>query len=132
MTSRFKQPDTARARLLADSMVKLTPAGRERRYMQLNGQVLIAGVLARAGLLDSARSLLRRTTDDPDADQSRDLANTSAFVWLLAGDTTMAVNRIKDYLLVNPGRLPDFRDNPNWWFRGIQNDPRYRAVVGGL
>ena len=130
MTSTAKEPDTARARLLADSMVKLTQAGAERRYQQLSAQVLVAGVLARAGQIDSARSILSRTLDDPQADRSRDLANTSAFMWLLAGDTAAAVGRIRDYLTTNPGRRAAFAENPNWWFRGIQNDPRYRAAVG--
>jgi hypothetical protein len=130
MTSTAKDPDPARARLLADSMVRLTQAGSEQRYQRLSAQALVAGVLARAGQIDSARSILARTHDDPQADPSRDLANTSAFMWLLANDTTAAVNRIKDYLAVNPGRRAAFAENPNWWFRGIQNDPRYRQAVG--
>jgi len=131
MTSRFKQPEPARAWVIADSMVALSPAGIDQRYQKLNAQVLMAGILARAGQLDSARNLLNRTRDDPEADPSRDLANISAFVWLLAGDTTKAVGRVKDYLLTNPGRRQGFAENPNWWFRGIQNDPRYREAVGG-
>jgi TolB-like protein/tRNA A-37 threonylcarbamoyl transferase component Bud32 len=126
MTSRFKQPDPARAWLLADTVVKLEPDP----YQFLNTRVLVAGVLARAGLIDSARSILRNTHDDPNSDPSRDLANISAFIWLLAGDTVAATNRIKDYLSTNPGRRRDFAENPNWWFSGIQNDPRYRAAVG--
>jgi eukaryotic-like serine/threonine-protein kinase len=130
MTSRSVQPDPGRAWEVADSMVALTPAGIDRRYQQLNARVLVAGVLARAGMVDSARSLLRTTLDDPEADPSKDLANTSAFIWLLAGDTAMAATRIKDYLLVNPGRRRAFVENVNWWFLGIQNDPRYREAVG--
>jgi eukaryotic-like serine/threonine-protein kinase len=131
MTSKFKEPVPAQAWLLADSMVQLTPAGVDRRYQELNAQVLVAGILARAGQLDSARRMLSRAKDDPEADPSRDLANTSAFIWLLAGDTTAAANRVKDYLTTNPSRRRGFAENPNWWFRGIQNDPRYRAAVQG-
>ena len=130
MTSRFKEPDPARAWRLADSMVQLTQAGSERRYQQLNSQVLVAGIIARAGQVDSARRMLERAKDDPEADPSRDLANTSAYMWLLAGDTVAAVGRIKDYLTTNPSRRAGFAENPNWWFRGIQNDPRYQAAVG--
>jgi TolB-like protein len=134
MTSKFVEADPvkapARAWLLADSVVRLTPDERDRRYEQLYVRVLVAGVLARAGLTDSARSLLRNTRDDPEVDPSRDLANTAAFIWTLAGDTTEALNQIKLYLLANPGRKVDFRENPNWWFRGISTDPRYREIVG--
>jgi TolB-like protein len=129
MTTKFKDPEPAKAWRLADSMVKLTPEG-ERVYQELNAHVLVAGILARAGLKDSASALLHRTKDDPQVDPSRDLANTAAFIWTLVGDTTEALNQIKFYLLANPGRRIDFADNPNWWFRGLQNDPRYREIVG--
>jgi len=127
MTSRFKEPDPVRAWVLADTIVKL----ETDPYQKLNTRVLVAGVLARAGQIDSARSILLSTKDDPDSDPSRDLANISAFIWLLAGDTVAATERIKQYLITNPGRRRDFAENPNWWFSGIQNDPRYRAAVGG-
>jgi serine/threonine-protein kinase len=134
MTSKFVEADPIKAPALAwklaDSVVRLTPDERDRRYEQLYTRVLVAGVLARAGLRDSARSVLRNTKDDPEVDPSRDLANTAAFIWTLAGDTTEALNQIKAYLVANPSRRADFRDSPNWWFRGLSNDPRYREIVG--
>jgi len=130
MTSKLAQPDPAKAWVLADSVVALTPDPRDQRYERLYGQVLVAGVLARAGQRDSAQHLLAATKPDPEVDPSNDLANTAAFVWLLAGDTTEALNQIKRYLVANPDRLVDFRDSPNWWFRGLSEDPRYKAIVG--
>ncbi len=133
MSSKFVEADAAkspaRAWQLADSVVKLTPDERDQRYERLYTRVLVAGVLARAGLRDSAQRVLRATKDDPEVDPSRDLANTAAFIWLLAGDTTEALNQIKTYLVTNPGRRTDFQ-NPNWWFRGISADPRYVQLVG--
>jgi serine/threonine-protein kinase len=130
MESKFSQPDPALAWKLADSLVQLTPDEQEQRYAKLNGRVLVAGVLARSGLKDSARAVLRNTKDDPEIDPSRDVANTAAFVWTLVGDTTEALNQLKAYLLANPARVADFRDNPNWWFRELANDPRYKRLVG--
>ena len=57
MTSKFTDPDPDRAWRLADSLVQLTPDERDQRYARLNGRVLVAGVLARAGLKDSARAV---------------------------------------------------------------------------
>jgi serine/threonine-protein kinase len=130
MTSKYANPDPAMAWRLADSLVRLTPDEGDQRYARLNGRVLVAGVLARAGMKDSARAVLRNTRDDPEIDPSRDLASTAAFVWTLVGDTTEALNQVKAYLLANPGRVADFRDNPNWWFRELANDPRYKQLVG--
>ena len=107
MTSKYVPVDSvatpARAWQLADSVVDLTPDERDRRYERLYGRVLVAGVLARAGLVDSARRVLRATKADPEVDPSRDLANTAAFIWTLAGDTAEALNQIKAYLVANPG-----------------------------
>jgi len=133
MTSKFVPVDRtlpARAWALADSIVTLTPDPSDQRYERLYSRVLVAGVLARAGLVDSARSLLRNTKVDPEVDPSHDLAFTAAFIWTLAGDTAEAINQIKLFLLVNPGAVTEFRDNPNWWFRGLSEDPRYKALVG--
>ncbi len=130
MTSKFTDPDPERAWKLADSMVKLTPDERDRRYTKLIGRVLVAGVLARAGKKDSARALLHSTKDDAEVDPSRDLAFNAAFIWTLVGDSTEALNQLKAYLVANPGRVADFRDNPNWWFRDLSKDPRYKALVG--
>jgi eukaryotic-like serine/threonine-protein kinase len=131
MTSKFVvNPDPALAWRLSDSVVALTPDDKDRRYTRLYTRVLVAGVLARAGQLDSARHVLTATKPDPEVDPSNDLANTAAFAWLLAGDTTKALDQIKLYLLTNPDRLVDFRDNVNWWFRGLSEDPRYKAIVG--
>ena len=131
MTSKYvANPDPALAWRLADSVVALTPDERDQRYARLYGRVLTAAVIARAGLLDSARNVLRGTKPDPEVDASNDLANTAAFAWLLAGDTTEALNQIKLYLLANPDRVAGFRDDPFWWFRGLSEDPRYKAMVG--
>ena len=62
MTSKFVEADPARAParawLLADSVVRLTPDERDKRYERLYARVLVAGVLARAGLRDSAQGVL--------------------------------------------------------------------------
>ncbi|MDH4130768.1 MAG: protein kinase [Gemmatimonadota bacterium] len=130
MTSKLRDPDPAAAWRTADTVVALTPDPVEQRYQRLNTRALVAGVVARAGQLDSARSLLRSIKPDPEADPASDVANTAAYMWLLAGDTTESLNQITAFLVANPSRKADFRDNPGWWFRGISEDPRYKAIVG--
>ena len=130
MNSKFVEPQPDLAWKLADSVARLTRDPRDRRYAELSGRVLVAGVLARAGLRDSARAVLRSTRDDPEIDQSHDLANIAGFVWMLVGDTTEALNQLKAYLLADPGRVAGFRDDPTWWYQGLSRDPRYQAMVG--
>jgi serine/threonine-protein kinase len=123
------KPSPAQAWLLADSTVRLTTNESDRRLEQLYTRVLVAGVLARAGDKDSAKRVLRATKNDPEVDPSADVANTAAFIWTLTGDTTEAINQIRYYLLTNPNRKPDFRNNPNWWFKRLSERPDYQALV---
>jgi serine/threonine-protein kinase len=130
MISKFAEPHPDSAWRLADSVVRLTQDPQDRRYAELSGRVLAAGVLARAGLRDSARAVLHATKDDPEIDPSHDLANLAGFVWTLVGDTTEALNQLKAYLLANPGRVATYRDDPGWWYQGLSRDPRYQALLG--
>jgi eukaryotic-like serine/threonine-protein kinase len=128
MLTNFVIPKPEWAWTLADSLVLLAGDSSARRYARLNGRVLVAGVLGRAGLTDSARSLLYNTKDDLTIDPTADLALWAAFVWTLIGDNTAALKQLKAYLDVNPGHRATFR-NPNWWFQRLSEDPRYQELV---
>jgi hypothetical protein len=130
MISKLKDPDPAAAWRIADTVVALTPDRVEQRFRRSYTRAVVAGVLARAGQVDSARRVLRSIKPDPEADPAADLAPTAAYAWLLAGDTTEALNQLKAHFVANPGRIAEYRDNPGQWFRGIAADPRYKQIVG--
>jgi serine/threonine-protein kinase len=105
MTSNAKDPDVDEAWRLLGEMVDHTPEPfREDRA--LAGQVIVAGVLARAGLADSARNVLMRSSADPDADPTRELLPWQAFVRTLLG-------------------------NLSWWWRDIKDDPGFQELLSG-
>ena len=123
------RPEPAVAWALADSTVALARDPVDQRYEQLITRVLVAGALARAGLVDSAQHVLRAVRPDPEVDSSNDLMLNASYAWLLAGDTTEAMRSLKQYLTTNPGKLPLLQKDPIWWYQGILTDTRYLAVV---
>ena len=130
MTSKAREPDVALAWTLADSVAKVAPAPR-REFEKLEGQMLVAIVLARSGLLDSARQVSQRSRGNPDVDPTRDLMLDEAYLHLLLGERDEALKALKAYLAANPDRRAGMADDPGWWFRGLQDDPRFQQMVRG-
>jgi len=121
-------PDPALAWRLADSTIRLTDP-RDRAYEELEVRIVTAGVLARAGLADSARAVLKRSLGTPSVDPSRDLALRAAFVYTLLGDKPQALEQLRVYLAENPTYRANLRQDTGWWFRSLTDDPGFRELI---
>ncbi|HET7565065.1 MAG TPA: serine/threonine-protein kinase [Gemmatimonadaceae bacterium] len=122
-------PDVARAWRLVDTLHTLTPAS-EWAFQGREAQMLVAGVLARAGQADSARHLLVRARADASIDPGRDLWGDEAWIRTILGDKTEAIDLLKRYLAANPQHRAGMATNENWQWRDLRGDPRYQALVG--
>ena len=129
MTTQQESPNPALAWRLLDSVVSLTPAD-DTAYWRLYDQTLVAGVLGRAGAVDSARRLLQRSRADANTDPTHDIAYNEAIMYTLLGDKGAAVDQLKVYLAANPARRKGFADDPGWQFADLKNDPGFRQLVG--
>ena len=129
MTTKAAEPDLPRAWQLADSLVRLAPE-EKRSFQMLNSQMVIAAIAARAGLKDSAQHLARRSRGSSEMDPTRDLMMLDAFVQNLIGDKDEALRSLKVYLAANPERRANLADDAGWWFRSLQEDPRFKELVG--
>jgi len=129
MTTKAADPDVKLAWQLADSVVRLTPE-RDRPLKRLYQQMWVGFVLGRAGLVDSARRVLERSTGNSDIDPQRELLGYIAAARLSLGDKDEALRLLNTYLVANPKHRDGFRKNVHWWWRGLQDDPRFKALIG--
>ena len=129
LTTKARQPDPALAWRLADSMVALAPP-EGRDYERLYDANVVAAVLGRAGLADSARRVIERSGGDPTVDPQGELAFVAAFAYLQVGDKAKAIDRLKRFLTASPGRREAFAEDEGWWFRDLRGDPDYQQLIG--
>jgi hypothetical protein len=104
-------------------------APADTAFQRLNGRMMAAAVLARAGLADSARHLAARSQGDASIDPTRDLTYIGTFVYALLGDKDEALSLFKTYMAANPARRATLAQDPGWWFRSLADDPRYLQAV---
>ncbi len=131
MTMRSQTPDPAKAWQLSGSPVlaKAQPGG-SAEFQQAEARMMVAAVLARAGLKDSAKAVARSALLSTEADPTRFLYLQESFVLVLAGDKAGAVQALKTFLVANPERRTDFVPDPGWKYRSLAGDPTFQALVG--
>jgi eukaryotic-like serine/threonine-protein kinase len=122
----FTPPNPLAAWALLDTAIALTSDG-ERNAVRLEGRLIVAGVLGRANLVDSARNVLRRTPMDTVVDPLRETMPVRAYAWLLLGDRDQALATLRAFFDVPEARRGV--TGPSWWFRELSDDPRYRAMA---
>ncbi|MDH3458473.1 MAG: hypothetical protein OER90_16645, partial [Gemmatimonadota bacterium] len=114
-----------RLRAQLDSLVRDT-------FLRTQADYLVAGIVGRAGLADSARSLFLATRQRlrPDFDPELELLSLEAYLRTLIGDQDESIDLLKRVGAANPEH--DFREAAGtWWWRSIRNHPRFSEVVGG-
>ena len=129
MMSRAADPDPSLAWRLADDAVRLAPEPN-RPWRRLFEDIHVAAVLARAGLADSARHVLDRSKGNPDLDPRRELPGYEALARTFLGDKDDALRLLNEYLVANPSHREGFRKIVHWWWRPLQDDPRFKALIG--
>ncbi len=129
MTTNAADADAHAAWQLADEAVRLSPE-RNRPYQQNFQHIFVAAVLARAGLADSARHVLERSRGTADIDPQKELLGYEAMARVMLRDKDEALRLLDEYLVANPKHREGFRKIVHWWWRPIQDDPRFKALIG--
>ncbi|PYO90534.1 MAG: hypothetical protein DMD66_02295 [Gemmatimonadetes bacterium] len=129
MSTKATDPDVDRAWRLAGDAVRLSPE-RGRPFTQSLEQIFVGWVLTRAGLPDSARHVLERAKGNADVDPQKELLGYEAVGRVMLGDKEEALRLLGEYLIANPKHREGFRKSVHWWWRPIQDDPRFKALIG--
>ncbi|MEQ8329922.1 MAG: hypothetical protein RH859_05585 [Longimicrobiales bacterium] len=121
-------PDEAWA-LLERHLARVPPADRPRE--EIRDRLLVAMVLARAGMADSARAVIATTSVDPEVDPDRELLGVEALVHLALDDPDTAVERLKVYLTASPEHRAGWQWSSHWWWRPLRANPEFQRIIGG-
>jgi TolB-like protein len=124
-------PDPDEAWTDLEDYLALVPP-RLQEFERLKGSILVAGVLARAELRDSAEAVLSRSRSTPAVDPEMELLGLEALVRLHnLGQQDQALSLLRTYLTANPEHREGWQWTAHWWWRPLQADPQFRALVGG-
>ena len=139
MTAKGIKPDPNEAWRRAAAFTLAAPP-LQREYYRREGQIVVADVLGRAALADSARRtlladsarrVLVRARADRTIDPRGELMGYEAFVRTQLGDKKEAVDLLQRYLTDHPEHRGGFAKVNAWWWRDLQNDPRFQSLIAG-
>jgi serine/threonine-protein kinase len=121
-------PDVDRAWRLLAKMDSVAPEER-RGYWHRRGQIFVAGVIGRAGNMDSANSVLLRARGDRQNDPRNELASYEAAVQTMLGQYDQAIELLKAYVAANPDHAFEVGENLHWWWQPLKDHPRFQTLV---
>jgi len=98
---------------------------------RIKGQILVAGTLGRAEMVDSAEAVLARSQATPDQDPEMELLGLEALIRLHMGQKERALDLLRTYLTTNPHHREGWQWTAHWWWRPLQEEPEFRALVAG-
>jgi eukaryotic-like serine/threonine-protein kinase len=99
-------------------------------FAKRKGMMLAAMALNRAGLADSAKSVIGRAQGDESVDQTGDLAYLEAMARAQLDEKDKAISLLSRYYAKNPQRKAFISHDEAWYFKSLENEPRYKALVG--
>jgi TolB-like protein len=130
LASRARQPDVDRAWELQRRYRELRGA-EEGDYWDRHGRIIVGGVLARAGMPDSANAVFLDARPTPDVDPTRELLGLEAVFRLQMGQEQEALDLVRTYLTASPAHRGGWRWSAHWWWRPLQGNQEFQDLIGG-
>ena len=127
---RAPEADPDQAWKLLDSYLAAAPSGGED-YFRVKGQLLVAGVLGKAELTDSADAVLARSKASLDLDPEMELLGLEAVIRLHIGEPEETLDLLRTYLTANPQHREGWQWTGHWWWRPLQDNAEFRALMEG-
>ncbi|HEX7827651.1 MAG TPA: hypothetical protein VF477_22355, partial [Mycobacterium sp.] len=81
-------------------------------------------------LPDSARSVIGRAEGSESLDPSGDLVYIEAMARSQLGEKDKAISLLKGYFAAHPQQQRYAARDSSFWWKPLQDDPKYRALVG--
>ena len=128
LMTRLETPDVPRAWAVLAGIDSVAPPP-QRAILHLRNQMLVAAIIARAGLKDSAHAVSVRSRGTPELDPEHDLVAMEAFVHSLLGEKDEAIRLLQRYVAANPEHSFRVGGDIFWWWWDLQKEPGFQALV---
>lgn len=125
MISSAEDPDVEAAWEQLELLDSLSPDEYERRL----GRLLVAGVLMREGMRDSASAVFASGQGDAEIDPRQELVLQEAAIRAVTGDPDRAVELVRVYLAADPTASFDSGAGLHWWWRNLSGRQDFRALI---
>jgi TolB-like protein len=123
MTMPDAEPDIDRAWQLYQELVPVLVERPE--FFDAQSRVVVAGIIGRAGLADSAQAVFEQAQASVEIDPERELWAMEAGLRSVMGDVDGALSLLERYVLSQADAAPG---NENWWWDNIRNEPRFQRL----
>ena len=120
--------DVDAAWALAARLDSLAPEA-QLAYEQRLARLLVAAVLRKAGMPDSASSVFEQGRGDDTIDPAQELLQYEAAMRATTADLDGAMEVLKRYLAANPQATLGQEGEIHWWWRELRNRPDFQALV---
>lgn len=100
-----------------------------RPLEERKGYLLVAGILRKAGLADSASSVLPLGRAGQDIDPNEELVVLEARVLATTGDPDGAVELLKRYVAANPAHSFEVGGQLHWNWRSLRDRPDFQVLM---
>jgi TolB-like protein len=129
MVAGAMEPDPEQAWEIA-RQIQATAESSHAEYERLNATITVAGVLARAGLQDSARTVLDRASAaiTPEVDVGNDLRWIEAQMRVLAGQEDQAIDILARLIAADPAHAFSNDGAIGWMWRPLRDHPRFHEL----
>ena len=129
MLTKAVDPNPNEAWRVAAELTRLTPQ-QDTALQRRLGNILVAIVIGRAGLRDSAHHVLERSRAGADIDPRGETMGFEALARTFLGEREEAISLLTRYLTAHPDHRAGFAKKNYWWWRDLQNDPRFKVMAG--
>ena len=113
---------------LAARLDSLAPEA-QRAYEQRLGRLLLAGILRKAGLPDSATDVFAQGQGNDEIDPAQELLQYEAAMRATTGDPDGAMEVLRRYLAASPQATLGQEGEIHWWWRELRDRPDFQALV---
>ncbi|MDP2482458.1 MAG: hypothetical protein Q8W45_04165, partial [Candidatus Palauibacterales bacterium] len=125
MISPLEEPDADAAWEQDARLDSLAPDEYERHL----GKLLVAGVLMREGMRDSAAVVFASGQGSPEIDPLQELVMQEAAIRAVTGDPDRAVELLRVYLAADPNASFNSGSGLHWWWRNLAGRQDFQALL---